>query len=157
MWKERACTLGGPGVPEVAGWCREYEWGDQARRWIGRKGQGSAGSVVRSDGRRQLDEQHQLAQRQSAGEWYGVTTDANGRVTGLNLFRNRLSGELPSLLGDLTYLESLGLYDNRLSGSLPSSLGNLTNLTSLDLGETDFSGSLPSSLGNLTKLKMAVA
>ena len=27
------------------------------------------------------------------GEWYGVTTDANGRVTELDLTQNRLSGD----------------------------------------------------------------
>ena len=85
-------------------------------------------------------------------EWFGVTTDGNGRVIRLHLFRNGVSGELPSSLGDLTYLESLGFYDNELSGALPSSLGNLTNLQSLDLALNDFSGSLPSSLGNLTHL-----
>ena len=85
-------------------------------------------------------------------EWFGVTTDGNGRVIRLHLFRNGVSGELPSSLGDLTYLESLGFYDNELSGALPSSLGNLTNLQSLDLALNDFSGSLPSSLGNLTNL-----
>ena len=33
------------------------------------------------------------------GTWYGVTTDANGRVTALNLFYNRLRGTIPDSLG----------------------------------------------------------
>ena len=33
------------------------------------------------------------------GQWHGVTTDAAGRVTELNLRDNRLSGELPEELG----------------------------------------------------------
>ena len=33
------------------------------------------------------------------GEWHGVTTDANGRVTRLNLRNNQLSGGIPSSLG----------------------------------------------------------
>ena len=87
------------------------------------------------------------------GEWHGVTTNANGRVTELRFSRNQLSGELPESLGDLRNLQSLSVYDNDLSGELPSSLGNLTNLQSLGLGENDFSGPLPSSLGNLTNLE----
>ena len=41
------------------------------------------------------------------GEWYGVTTDANGRVIALNLGGNNLIGELPSELGSLATLEEL--------------------------------------------------
>ena len=105
-----------------------------------------------TDGDHWANDTHWLSD-EPLNEWFGVTTDADGRVTRLNLFRNRLSGELPSELGHLTHLQWLGLYDNELSGSLPSSLGNLTNLQSLDLGENDFSGALPSSLGNLTNLE----
>ena len=36
------------------------------------------------------------------GEWHGVTTDENGRVTELWLRENGLSGELPASLGNLT-------------------------------------------------------
>ena len=86
-------------------------------------------------------------------QWHGVRTDANGRVTRLDLSTNRLSGSLPSSLGNLTNLEVLWLYDNQLSGSLPSSLGNLTNLEVLDLSSNQLSGSIPSELGRLTKLE----
>ena len=90
---------------------------------------------------------------QPLGEWFGVTTDENGRVTGLRLRENRLSGSLPSELGNLTNLQRLDLYNNALSGALPSSLGNLTNLTYLNLGDNALSGDLPRSLGNLTNLQ----
>ena len=86
-------------------------------------------------------------------EWFGVRTDANGRVTHLELVDNGLSGSLPSSLGNLTNLQELGLRFNQLSGSPPSSLGNLTNLQELWLGYNQFSGSPPSSLGNLTNLQ----
>ena len=33
------------------------------------------------------------------GQWYGVTTDSNGRVTSLSLLENRLTGEIPVELG----------------------------------------------------------
>ena len=86
------------------------------------------------------------------GEWFGVTTDENGRVIELVLRENRLSGALPPLLGNLTNLELLHFGGNALSGVLPSWLGNLTNLQWLILHDNQFSGSLPSSLGNLTNL-----
>ena len=86
------------------------------------------------------------------GTWYGVTTDANGRVTALNLSDNRLRATIPDSLGNLTNLTELTLSDNRLRGTIPASLGNLTNLTSLELRLNNFSGEIPASLGNLTNL-----
>ena len=38
------------------------------------------------------------------GEWQGVTTNDDGRVAGLKLFRNGLSGEIPAELGSLSNL-----------------------------------------------------
>ena len=35
------------------------------------------------------------------GEWFGVTTDATGRVTWLNLRGNDLTGSIPAELGNL--------------------------------------------------------
>ena len=54
------------------------------------------------------------------GEWFGVTTDENGRVTHLELGGNGLSESLPSELGNLTNLQGLHLPDNGLWGALPS-------------------------------------
>ena len=86
------------------------------------------------------------------GEWHGVTTDSNGRVTSLELTSNQLSGTIPPTLGNLTNLTVLDLWGNQLSGSIPSELGNLTNLTFLNFWENQLSGSIPSELGNLTNL-----
>ena len=84
-------------------------------------------------------------------QWFGVDTDADGRVTRLDLFEVGLSGSIPSSLGNLTSLTHLNLAANSLTGTIPSSLGNLTNLTYLAIwGE--FTGSVPSSLGSLTNL-----
>ena len=47
------------------------------------------------------------------GEWYGVRTDSNGRVTQLDLSGNQLRGNLPPEIGSLTHLQSLFLYRNR--------------------------------------------
>ena len=90
-------------------------------------------------------------------EWYGVTTDANGRVTRLSLYDNELSGSIPASLGDLTDLQRLSLSSNELSGSIPASLGDLTNLKDLGLGGNELSGSIPASLGDLTNLATPVS
>ena len=86
------------------------------------------------------------------GQWHGVSTNQDGRVTSLTLADNGLAGSVPSSLGDLTDLRRLYLYDNRLRGSIPSSLSNLTDLEHLFLDANEFSGSIPSSLGRLANL-----
>ena len=86
------------------------------------------------------------------GEWSYVSTDADGRVTGLLPANNRLSGPIPSELGNLANLDTLWLHDNRLSGPIPSELGNLANLDTLWLHDNQLSGSIPPELGNLAIL-----
>ena len=89
----------------------------------------------------------------SLSEWAGVTTDADGRVTRLELSDNGLSGTLPGSLGDLTLLEVLDLSRNRLSGALPATLGNLSNLRSLNLHRSwALTGPLPDGLRLLPSL-----
>ncbi len=60
------------------------------------------------------------------GEWEGVTTDDDGRVTRLTLSFNALSGEIPAELGRLSNLRGLSLQENALSGEIPAELGNLS-------------------------------
>ena len=86
-------------------------------------------------------------------EWYGVTTDASGRVTGLELADNGLSGPLLGALGDLANLQTLSLWRNELTGPIPSSLGNLSDLRSLYLSDNGLTGPIPSSLGRLSNLR----
>ena len=86
-------------------------------------------------------------------EWYGVTNDANGRVNGLFLRDNQLSGEIPAGLGSLANLTGLSLSVNRLTGTIPADLGSLSNLTGLYLHENQLTGPIPAELGRLTGLQ----
>ena len=86
------------------------------------------------------------------GEWYGVTTDSQGRVIELNLRRNNLQGTLPAKLARLTNLEELNLYVNQLWGSIPTELARLSNLTLLTLGFNKLRGSIPTELARLSNL-----
>ena len=71
------------------------------------------------------------------GEWYGVSVDSLGRVTGLDLNSNGLKGRLPSILSGLTRMTELRIGDNPgLWGLMPVSLSGLT-LTTLDYDGTD--------------------
>ncbi len=87
------------------------------------------------------------------GEWYGVTTDDNGRVTNLNLTDNSLQGTIPVELGQLTNLTELDLSSNQLTGAIPVELGQLTKLTWLDLRDNQLTGAIPVELGQLTNLR----
>ena len=59
---------------------------------------------------------------QPVREWYGVTTDADGYVTGLSLDKNKLQGTLPSGFAFLSHLDSLHCKYNGISGPVPEDL-----------------------------------
>ena len=82
------------------------------------------------------------------GEWEGVSTNDDGRVTSLNLGSNELSGEIPAELGSLSNLRWLEFKYNDLSGEIPAELGSLSNLEALELypANYDLSGCVPSNL-----------
>ena len=87
------------------------------------------------------------------GEWQGVTTNDDGRVTELVFEGINLSGQIPSEIGNLSELEKLIFLDNELTGEIPTELGKLTRLKLLDLGSNEFTGSIPIDLSSLTKLQ----
>ena len=72
------------------------------------------------------------------GEWEGVTTDDNGRVTQLNLSVNELSGEIPPDLGNLANLTGPYLDRNQLTGSVPSDLSGRLHKDNSNLGGLQF-------------------
>ena len=85
-------------------------------------------------------------------EWYGVSTNDQGRVRGLVLQSNNLSGPIPPELARLTNLGNLSLFRNELSGPIPPELGQLTSLQYLQLAWNELSGPIPPELGQLTIL-----
>ncbi len=86
-------------------------------------------------------------------EWYGVTTDGDGRVTGVDLASNQLAGDIPAEIGQLSMLRSLHIWHNQLTGQIPVELGQLANLQSLGLGDNQLTGEIPSELGQLANLR----
>lgn len=90
------------------------------------------------------------------GEWHGVETDSEGRVTALRLQNNGLDGPLPAELAHLSALRELSIWNNNLSGPIPPELGNLRNLTNLTLWNSGLSGTIPPEFGNLAELRNLV-
>ncbi|MCL7031115.1 hypothetical protein MKW94_029717 [Papaver nudicaule] len=110
--------------------------------------------------------------------WYVVECDPKtNRINQLALFQGNISGQIPSSVGDLPYLETLvfrhltnvtgsipqsitklkhlkmlRLSWTNLSGPIPNFLNQLTNLTFLDLSFNQFSGSIPPNLSDLKNL-----
>ncbi|GKA13474.1 kinase-like domain-containing protein [Tanacetum coccineum] len=76
-------------------------------------------------------------------------------LTMLELYNNKLCGKIPEQLLQISSLSiGLDLSQNRLSGSLPTEVGDLKMLTSLDLSSNNLSGNIPSSLSGCTSLSV---
>ncbi len=108
-----------------------------------------------TDGDNWLENRNWLSNR-PIGDWYGVSVDDSGRVIGLYLSENEMSGAIPPELGYLTKLEELDLAKNQLRGMIPPELGNLPKLTILYLYSNQLSGSIPVELGSSSKLEQLV-
>ncbi len=85
-------------------------------------------------------------------KWFGITLDANYRVSKIRVTKNNLKGAIPASFFNMTNLTYLAFGNNALSGNISSSFGNLTQLQTLLLWSNKFTGTIPITLGNLTKL-----
>jgi len=88
------------------------------------------------------------------GQWHGVTGDAEGRVTGLDLSGIGLEGRLPEEFAYLTNLRHLNLSYNRLTGEIPAYLAEFTELEELSLAVNALTGPIPVALSGLTGLRV---
>ncbi|KAK3004606.1 hypothetical protein RJ639_018463, partial [Escallonia herrerae] len=75
---------------------------------------------------------------------------ASTGLTFISVLANRLSGEIPHELGNLTTLMYLNLEANQISGTVPPDLGKLTNLKNLILSSNRLTGKLPVTLAGLS-------
>ena len=87
------------------------------------------------------------------GEWYGVTTDADGRVAKLQLSYNRLSGRIPPEFTKLRSLTFVTINGNELSGPIPPELAEMSALQHLGLAQNGLTGAIPPELGDLPQLR----
>ncbi|KAJ6766888.1 LRR RECEPTOR-LIKE SERINE/THREONINE-PROTEIN KINASE RFK1-RELATED [Salix purpurea] len=77
---------------------------------------------------------------------------ASMQLTSISVVVNRLSGEIPKELGNITTLTTLSLEANQFSGTIPPDLGKLINLQELMLSSNHLSGNLPVSFAGLVNL-----
>ena len=74
-------------------------------------------------------------------EWHGVNIDPFGRVTGLDLSQNNLTGEFPSVV--LPLLDSLNVKGNSLTGFEASQLASQLQLLDISQNALTFTDLLP--------------
>ncbi|KAG2720843.1 hypothetical protein I3760_02G053000 [Carya illinoinensis] len=74
-------------------------------------------------------------------------------ITNLDLSSNNLGGLLPQCLGNLSYSLSLDLHGNNFHGSIPRICGETNNLLIIDFSQNHLQGRVPRSLANCTKLE----
>ncbi|XAR66614.1 Non-specific serine/threonine protein kinase [Bertholletia excelsa] len=77
---------------------------------------------------------------------------ASMQLNSITVLGNRLSGEIPKELGNITSLTYLCLEANQFSGTVPLDLGKLLNLGTLMLSSNRLSGNLPTSFAELKNL-----
>ncbi|KAG2722070.1 hypothetical protein I3760_02G112600 [Carya illinoinensis] len=75
-------------------------------------------------------------------------------IASYSVSNNRLTGEIPHLICNLSLITNLDLSSNNLGGLLPQCLGNLSHSVSLDLHGNNFHGTIPRICGEASKLMM---
>ncbi|KAI9109424.1 hypothetical protein K1719_019478 [Acacia pycnantha] len=91
--------------------------------------------------------------------WEGVTctSDANPRVTSLNLSSRGLTGKIDASFSKFTKLRSLDLSYNELTGEVPEYFAQLPDLEVLNLTENQLTGSIPKSLWIKSKASLSLS
>ncbi|KAM3729863.1 hypothetical protein ACB098_12G043000 [Castanea mollissima] len=75
-----------------------------------------------------------------------------GEMRSIDLSSNKLTGEIPAEIFNLTELKALNLAGNMLTGLIPQGIGRLKQLESLDLSRNQLFGSIPASIVDLNFL-----
>ncbi|KAF5468836.1 hypothetical protein F2P56_012952 [Juglans regia] len=76
--------------------------------------------------------------------------DIHNYMSGIDLSCNKLEGEIPTELGDLSDIHALNLSFNNLTGSIPTEFSKLKQIESLDLSHNNLDGIIPPQLVELT-------
>ncbi|KAK2640155.1 hypothetical protein Ddye_027950 [Dipteronia dyeriana] len=76
------------------------------------------------------------------------------KMFGIDLSCNKLTGDIPPQIGNLTMIHALNLSHNNLYGSIPSTFSNLKQIESLDLSYNNLSGKIPHQLAELYTLEV---
>ena len=106
-----------PGLPLLWRGLAESNIGDTNAEVFCNAAAAALESLYDLDGRGQLDRVRRIWLGDNPVEdWYGVTADALGHVTELDLEGNGLAGRLSGALGNLTRMTVLRIADNALDG-----------------------------------------
>ena len=113
-----------PGIAEFANWLEAME--ESEGPYCNERDTGVLESLFESAGGPDWTSARGWLDGPVLAGWHGISADSVGRVTALDLSRNGLAGQLPSILGDLTHMTELRISENAdLSGRLPLSLARL--------------------------------
>ncbi|XP_022635283.1 receptor-like protein 12 isoform X2 [Vigna radiata var. radiata] len=77
-----------------------------------------------------------------------------GYMSGIDLSLNKLKGNIPNELGNLTRIRALNLSHNDLIGQIPDSFSSLVQMESLDISFNKLNGQIPPKLNILTSLEV---
>jgi len=64
-------------------------------------------------------------------------------LVSMDLYENKLQGEIPKSFANLKSLRFLRLNNNKLTGSIPRELALLSNLKVFDVSNNDLCGTIP--------------
>eukprot|EP00957_Ditylum_brightwellii_P086079 6549170-Ditylum_brightwellii.AAC.1 len=88
--------------------------------------------------------------------WFSFVFDSHYCISNkdeVHLYKNMLTGSLPTELGVLNNIAHIYLDNNQLTGSIPSEWGGLEDLKHFYLHENSLIGFLPTEFGNLKDLE----